>query len=249
MDYQKINAKIIDDWCDDGWRWGQTIDHETYMRAKEGDWDVHLTTYRYVPHDWFGDLNDKKVLGLASGGGQQMPIFASQGAHCTLFDISNRQCANDDYVAKREGYKIDIINGDMTKRFPFADESFDLIFHPVSNCYIRDVLPVFKECYRVLKKGGRLLGGYTLEADYALDEKNQKFIYKMPFEPLNDKRQYEDSLKYDWGIAFSHTISEQIGSQIKAGFRIADIYDDLASEGILHDLNIKTFIAVLAIKD
>ncbi len=33
-----------------------------------------------------------------------------------------------------------------------SDESFDLIFHPASNCYVKNVLSIFKECYRVLKK-------------------------------------------------------------------------------------------------
>ena len=47
----------------------------------------------------------------------------------------------------------------MTQPLPFADESFDLIFHPVSNCYVEKVEPIFLECYRVLKKGGILLCG------------------------------------------------------------------------------------------
>lgn len=29
----------------------------------------------------------------------------------------------------------------MTKRLPFDENSFDLIFHPVSNCYVYAVLP------------------------------------------------------------------------------------------------------------
>ena len=36
----------------------------------------------------------------------------------------------------------------MTQPLPFADESFDLIFHPVYNCYVEKVEPIFLECYR-----------------------------------------------------------------------------------------------------
>jgi len=39
-----------------------------------------LTPTKPVPREWFGDLKGKKLLGLASGGGQQMPIFTAAGA-------------------------------------------------------------------------------------------------------------------------------------------------------------------------
>ena len=70
MNYQEINAKAIDMWCRDGWTPGQPISHEQYLEALEGSWDVSLTTTKFVPHFWVGELNGKKLLGLASGGGQ-----------------------------------------------------------------------------------------------------------------------------------------------------------------------------------
>jgi len=39
-----------------------------------------------VPKDWFCELKNAEILGLASGGGQQMPIFAALGAKCTVMD-------------------------------------------------------------------------------------------------------------------------------------------------------------------
>lgn len=70
MDYQDINAATIDKWVEEGWEWGKPISHETFLQAKEGKWDVALTPTKHVPHQWFGELKGKKVLGLASGGGQ-----------------------------------------------------------------------------------------------------------------------------------------------------------------------------------
>ena len=87
-----------------------------------------------------------------------MPILTALGAKCT----AKQQCESERFVAEREGYEIEIIRADMTKRLPFEDESFDMIFHPVSNCYVEKVEPIFKECYRVLKKGGIFLGAMTL---------------------------------------------------------------------------------------
>ena len=40
MNYQDINAAVIDRWVDNGWEWGQPVSHETYVSAAEGNWDV-----------------------------------------------------------------------------------------------------------------------------------------------------------------------------------------------------------------
>ena len=144
-EYQEINARTIDRWIEEGWEWGQPISHELCEKAKYGEWDVLLTPTRPVPHEWFGDLRGKKLLGLAAGGGQQMPIFAALGAECTVFDLSSRQIKSERMVAEREGYSIRIVQGDMTKPFPFEDGEFDIIFHPVSNCYVQDVRFVWRE--------------------------------------------------------------------------------------------------------
>lgn len=246
--YTEINSKTIDKWCEDGWEWGKPISHETYQKALHGEWNVLLTPTRFVPHEWFGNLKGKKVLGLASGGGQQMPIFQALGAHCTVLDYSKKQCESERFVAQREGYMIDILCKDMTDGLPFEDETFDLIFHPVSNCYVEDVQSIFKECYRVLKKGGSFLGGYDIGINYIFDDEEKTIAYALPFNPLKDKKLYDDSLKNDWGLQFSHTLEEQIGGQLQAGFQLCDLYEDTNGEGNLHDHHIPTFIATRCIK-
>ena len=132
--YQDINARTIDTWVEEGWEWGKPISHEEYAEALQGRWQMVLTPTKAVPREWFGELRGKRVLGLASGGGQQMPIFAALGAECTVFDYSPRQLESERMVAQREGYDIRVIRGDMTKPLPFEEGEFDLIFHPVSNC-------------------------------------------------------------------------------------------------------------------
>ena len=98
MNYQEINARTIDSWVEGGWEWGKPISHEDYAKALRGEWDVLLTPVRPVPHEWFGDLKEKKLLGLASGGGQQMPVFAALGADCTVFDYSEKQLENPEQM-------------------------------------------------------------------------------------------------------------------------------------------------------
>ncbi|MBG9980355.1 class I SAM-dependent methyltransferase [Facklamia lactis] len=248
MDYTKINAETIDRWVDEGWQWGQAISREAYQQVKNREWQMLLTPTKAVPKNWFGDLKGKKVLGLASGGGQQMPIFAALGADVTVFDYSTRQLDQERLVAEREGYSIRIIQGDMTKPLPFENETFDLIFHPVSNCYVEEVLPIWQECYRILRVDGILLSGLDNGINYMVDETEERIVHSLPFNPMYNKEQMKFLKENDSGIQFSHTLTEQIGGQIQAGFVLIDLYEDTNGEGRLHDLNIPSFWATRSLK-
>ena len=151
-------------------------------------------------------------------------------------------------VAEREGYSVEIIRGDMTKRLPFADESFDIIFHPVSNCYIEEVLPVFKECWRVLKKGGILLCGLDNGMNFIVDETETKLVHTLPYNPLKDPALYQEAMARNEGVQFSHTMEEQIGCQLQAGFRLTHLSEDTNGVGNLHEHHIPSFIATRAVK-
>jgi len=50
------------------------------------------------------------------------------------------------------------------------------------------------------------------------------------------------------GIEFSHTLEEQIGGQLRAGFQLMDLYEDYNNSGLLKEYNVPTFIATKAIK-
>lgn len=249
QNYTDINAKTIDKWVDDGWEWGQPVSHEAYEKATHGDWSVVLTPTKPVPKEWFCDMKDAEVLGLASGGGQQMPIFTALGARCTVLDYSEKQLLSEKIVAERENYEVTTVRADMTNPLPFDDESFDLIFHPVSNSYIEDVVPVWKECYRILKKGGILLAGIDIGINYIFNDDETEITHQLPFNPMKDKALFEESMKNDWGIQFSHTIEEQLGGQLKAGFVLTDIYQDTNGSGKLHDANAPTFYSTRAVKN
>lgn len=248
INYQDFNSDTFDRWVEEGWQWGIPLSQEAYQEALKGHWGVLLTPNKMVPHEWFGEMKGKKVLGLASGGGQQMPVFAALGAECTVFDYSLKQLESEKMVADREGYGINIVRGDMTQPLPFEDESFDLIFHPVSNSYIEKVEPVFQECYRLLGKGGILLSGLDIGTNYIVDESEQKIIHSLPFNPLTNPDQKQFLMDLDAGYQFSHTLAEQIGGQLKAGFHLTHLEEDTNSEGHLHDLNIPSFIMTRAVK-
>ncbi|MBN2299984.1 MAG: class I SAM-dependent methyltransferase [Acholeplasmataceae bacterium] len=255
MDFLKHNRDAWNKEVDDKNEWTIPVDHETIEKARKGEINLLLTPSIPVPMSWFDGVIGKKILCLASGGGQQVPVLAAAGAKVTVLDNSPNQLKQDEFVATRENLEIKTILGDMRDLSIFEDESFDLIFHPVSNLFIDDVNPVWKETYRVLKKGGRLLSGFCNPLlfiyDYAAWEKDQSLItkYKIPYSDLEQlpKEELDRRVANREPLEFGHTLDDQIGGQIKVGFSIHGFYEDGFEKDFIDDY-IKPFIAMLAIK-
>ena len=248
MRYQDINARTIDGWVAEGWEWGMPIDHETYERARRGDWQILLTPTIPVPRSWWPELKGANVLGLASGGGQQMPILTAAGARCTVLDYSPAQLESERLVAEREGYEIEIVRADMTQRLPFADARFDMVVNPVSLCYVRETDPIWREIARVLRPGGVLLTGLDTGFNYVVDQEEEHIVRRLPFDPIADPELMAEPELEDAGVQFSHTVGELLGGILHAGLTIDDVYDDVNGEGRLSELNIPTMLAVRAHK-
>ena len=52
----------------------------------------------------------------------------------------------------------------------------------------------------------------------------------------------------DSGVQFSHTLEEQIGGQLEAGFILTHLYEDTNGQGNLYEHNIPCFLATRAVK-
>ncbi|MEQ9321061.1 MAG: class I SAM-dependent methyltransferase [Polyangiaceae bacterium] len=251
MDVAAYNRRAWDQQVRAGDRWTVPVDAETIARARDGDWSVILTPERPVPRDWFPeDLTGARVLGLASGGGQQMPILAAAGATVTTFDASEGQLGQDRLVAEREGLAIETVRGDMRDLGAFEDESFDLVFHPVSNVFVEDVRPVWREVARVLRVGGELLAGfinplYFLFDDDELNRGHFVVRYRVPYadtEQLGEAK-LEAFMAQDEPLCFGHTLTDQIGGQLDAGLALVAMYEDRWGDGKALDDRIDTFVA------
>ena len=254
MDVLNYNRRVWDKNVEEGNPWTIPVSSETVAAAREGKWDIILTPTVPVPRIWFPDLQGADVLCLASGGGQQGPILAAAGARVTVYDYSPRQLAQDRMVAERDGLAITTIEGDMADLSIFPDNSFDLIFHPVSNVFVPDVKPVWREAFRVLRPGGSLLAGFTNPVLYLFDmdlaeEGTYQVKYALPYSDLTSP-DVETRQRYrDQGMAleFGHTLQDQIGGQIEAGFLIAGFFEDIHPEDPLSKFT-PLFIATRAIK-
>ncbi len=256
MDVRTYNRAAWDREVERRNRWTVPVSTAVIETARRGQWEIFLTDSKPVPKTWFPELKGLDVLCLASGGGQQGPILAAASANVTVLDNSPKQLAQDRFVAERDGLTLTTVEGDMVDLSMFADESFDLIVHPVSNVFVPDVRPVWREAFRVLRHGGVLMAGFMNPAIYIfdLDLAEQGILevrYSLPYSDLTSpseeaRRRYLESGR---PLEFSHTLEDLIGGQLEAGFLLTSRYEDrYAEETDTVSKYMPTFIATRAIK-
>ena len=256
MDARGYNREAWDRQVESGNEWTVPVGPEAIEAARKGEWTVLLTNTKPVPREWFPQMAGADVLCLASGGGQQAPTFAAAGANVTVLDNSPKQLAQDAFVAERESLDIKTILGDMRDLSAFAGESFDLILHPVSNLFVPEVGPVWNEAFRVLRRGGVLLAGFLNPAVYIFDLEladntgEIRVRYELPYADATSRSEEELGRQMERGepLEFSHTLEEQIGGQIRAGFLISGFYEDRHHDDDPIAAFMPTLVATRAIK-
>lgn len=254
MDVRKFNERAWDRQVAAGNRWTVPVGPEVIAAARAGEWGVVLTPTRHVPREWFGDLTGREVLALASGGGQQAPVLAAAGARVTVLDNSPAQLAQDAMVAARDGLTLRLEAGDMRDLSRFADGAFDLVFHPASNSFVPEIAPVWRECFRVLRPGGRLLAGFVQPALWLFDEDDVDrgvFVarHALPYSDVaaRDPERLARMEAAGEPLSFGHTLDQQIGGQLAAGFHLVAMFEDRWEEHPL-DRFFAPCIATLAVK-
>lgn len=220
-------------------RWTMPVPPETVAKARKGDISLLLTPTKAVPRDWLGPIKGQRILCLASGGGQQAPLLAAYGAVVTSLDASPVQLGRDREVAEREGLDLRCEEGDMRDLSRFADASFDLVFHPCSNCFVPDPRPVWREAARVLRNGGVLLSGFCLPTIWLVDpEKDEKGVIDVRFRlPFSDEEQLPADMlarlqANGEPLSFGHTLETQLAGQLEAGLVINGFFEDTWEPGM-----------------
>ena len=258
VDYFKINETFWNIWSNQRGPWSQKCSSEKMRKAKQGYVDI-------APAGWLPkNLKGLDVLGLAAGGGQQMPLLSAGGAHVTSFDFSEEQLKRDQEVCEEEGLKIKTQKGNMEDLSIFSSESFDIVINPVSTCFTANVRKVYKEVYRVLKTGGCFLTSFMNSVFYALNRdhdqiKEMKLVNPIPYSDVKSltKKEIEKVIKDKGSLEFGHSLSDLIGGQTDLGFQIVgfreynwkDLGEGKKGFDCLIDTILPAFISTKAIKD
>jgi SAM-dependent methyltransferase len=158
-------------------------------------------------------------------------------------------------VAERDGLEMQILEGDMADLSRFEDESFDLVFHPCSNLFVPDVRPVWREAFRVLRRGGILLAGFLNPIIYLFDferaERGELEVkHALPYSDISSLTGEAKERRSKSGdpIEFGHTLTDQLGGQTDAGFLISGFYEDRHGEADALARYTATLIATRAVK-
>lgn len=257
MDILEHNQVAWDAQVDLGNRWTVPVSGQDMTAARCGDWEIFLTPTKAVPRAWLSGVERCRVLCLASGGGQQAPILAAAGATVTVLDNSPKQLERDAELARAHGLAIETVRGNMADLSAFRDSNFEIIVHPVSNCFVPDVRPVWEEAFRVLCPGGRLLAGFGNPIVYVFDQDLEaagrlEVRHRLPYSDIDSLTPKAIFKLREAGtpLEFSHTLEELIGGQLAAGFAITGMYEDHDKPADKKPLNdyTPTYIATCALK-
>jgi 2-polyprenyl-3-methyl-5-hydroxy-6-metoxy-1,4-benzoquinol methylase len=216
--------KNIDKLAEANVGWSIPVSHEEIEKARSGHLEINISGSKVIPREWFpDDITGVKILCLAGAGGQQAPLCAAAGADVTVLDLSENMLGRDRIVAEQEKLPMKIVHGNMCDLSRFADESFDIVINPPSLMYVPNVMPVFNECYRVLKKGGALMICAPNPTNYLCEYVEEGGYYiacnKLPY------ISYEHDNQGDW-IDYGHTLEDYLGGLIQSDFTITGFYED-----------------------
>ena len=223
-----------------GGNWSSIVSAETMESVRRGEYRFSMSPdKRPIPKEWLGPLEKVDLLCLAGGGGQQGAILAGLGANTTVYDFSSNQLSLDRLAAEKYGLEIKTVQGDMRDLSCFPDASFDLVLNPASNMFVDDILPVWRECHRVLRSGGRLIAcslnpiAFAFGRDQLDTTDTPTLRYSVPYSDVGSLASEDLAAKIANGdiLEYGHTLEDIIGGQLRSGFLLKGFQEGYWGEG------------------
>jgi SAM-dependent methyltransferase len=211
--------------------WDDMVLQKQRFTRPAKDEQFHDPLPQVDPLGWLGgDIRGKHCLCLAAGGGKHGPIYASAGAIVSVVDISPAMLALDREVAAERGMTLRTVEASMDEMPMLASGEFDIIVHPVSTCYVPDILAVYREVARVLRGGGLYISQHksptSLQAEVQPStrgyELTEPYYRAGPLPPVIGSRHREEGT-----LEFLHRWEDMLGGMCRAGFVIEDLVEPM----------------------
>ncbi|WP_322975235.1 class I SAM-dependent methyltransferase [Aporhodopirellula aestuarii] len=182
-----------------------------------------------------GDIRGWTVLCLAAGGGRQSCLYAAAGADVTVVDLSPAMLELDRQAAAQRKYPVRLFEGSMDDLSMLSPQSFDLVIHPVSSCYLPDITAIYAQVARVTRPGGLYVsqhktpvslqasmhrgnGHYELRHDYYRTD---------PVPPPETTTPVSRRLREPGAVEFLHRWEQLIGGLCRSGFVVEDLVEPM----------------------
>src|ERR671927_1348491 len=119
-------------------RWRRLVEARALYTRPLLDLDAASARERLDPRGRLGELDGRRVLCLAGGGGRESACFSLLGARVTVFDLSPEQLERDRLAASHYGTEVETLLGDMRDLSALHGSDFDLVWHPYSINFVPD---------------------------------------------------------------------------------------------------------------
>ncbi|MDQ6688614.1 MAG: methyltransferase domain-containing protein [Actinomycetota bacterium] len=181
-----------------------------------------------LPIPWEGI---RSVLCLAGGGGRQAALFASLGLDVVVADLSAHQLELDRDAARRLGLRLETLQADAADLSALRGRRFDLVYQPVSMCYLPDPAAVHREVAQLLEPGGHYWVEHWNPVHMQLDRLGREGPPYRIVRPQGTERPVRfgysaeelDVAGPDVAWHYVHPLSSLLGSLCQAGFEIVDL--------------------------
>lgn len=221
---------------DDHWHnraaWDQLAKKQDRLAKPARDVDFKDPLATVDARGWLGrDVRGKRILCLAAGGGRQGPIYAAAGAEVTVVDLSPAMLELDRVVSAERNLPLRTVEASMDDLSALADQSFDIVIHPVSTCYVPNVNLVYLEVARVLCQGGIYVSQHKQPASLQTTLDSQANGYHLEFsyyrtDPLPPSPR-PNLIRENGTLEYVHRWEDLLGGMCRAGLLIEDITEPL----------------------
>jgi SAM-dependent methyltransferase len=223
-------------------RWAALVGAGAVFTRPYLDLDAASAQQLLDPAGRLGPLQGKRVLCLASGGGQQSVAFVLLDAQVTVVDLAEAQLARDEEAARHYGLTITPQQADMRDLSALPAATFDVVYHPYSINFVPDVRTVFGQVARVIRPGGvyqlmcanpcfaGLLASDWDGQGYPL---RRPYVTGMPVHYIDEPWVFRGELPatpIGGPIEYRHTWSELVNGLVDHGFSLIHLQEENLSE-------------------